>query len=106
MNLPRYSDVPGGIFDKFMVKFNPDRPDLALGDILSKLLLYAIVLAGLFFFVRLIVSGFAYLTSAGDSGKIQSASKNLVNAAIGLLVVVCAYFIAQIIQQVFGINIL
>ena len=67
---------------------------------------FAIIGAGLFFFVRLISAGYTYLTSLGESAKIQSASKELLNAIIGLLIVVSAFFIAQIVQVIFGINIL
>ncbi len=76
------------------------------GDIVSRILLFAILGAGLYFFVRLISAGYTYLTSLGEPAKIQSASKELLNAVIGLLVVISAYFIAQIIQVVLGIKIL
>ncbi len=93
--------VPENIrFSKFQ-----DYETLA-GDVVSRLLTFAIIGAGLFFFVRLISAGYTYLTSLGESAKIQSASKELLNAIIGLLIVVSAFFIAQIVQVIFGINIL
>ncbi len=79
--------------------------DLA-GQVVSRLLLFAIAGAGLFFFVRLISTGYSYLTSLGEPAKIQSASKELLNAIVGLLIVISAFFVAQIIQIVFGIKIL
>jgi len=77
-----------------------------LGVLVSQILLYAIVIAGLIFFVKLLMAGFGYLTSAGDPGKLQSTSKSLINAAIGLFLVFTTFFIAQILQVIFGINIL
>lgn len=74
--------------------------------VVSRLLTFAIVGAGLFFFVRLISAGYGYLTNAGDQNKIQNASKELLNAVVGLLVVISAYFIIQIIQVIFGIKVL
>ncbi len=81
-------------------------PDVFLGYYVARILTFAIALSGLFFFVRLISAGYTYLTNAGDQNKIQSASKELVNALIGLLVVISAYFIIQVIQTIFGIEIL
>lgn len=73
------------------------------GDIVSRLLTFAIIAAGLFFFVKLISAGYTYLTSLGEPAKIQSASKELTNALVGLLVVISTFFVAQILQVVFGI---
>ncbi len=77
-----------------------------LGLVVSRLILFAIIGAGLFFFVRLISAGYSYLTSLGDSVKIQSATKELTNAVVGLLIIISAFFLAQILEVVFGINIL
>ncbi len=79
---------------------------LSIGGIVSLILAFAMVGAGLFFFVKLISAGFTFLTSSGDAGKIQAATKELTNAIIGLLVVICAYFLAQILQVVLGVTIL
>lgn len=92
---------PPGLKPEFV-----DSESLNLGGIISRLLPFAIIVAGLFFFVKLIVAGFSYLTSAGDSAKIQSATKNLTNAGLGLLIVLTAYFLAQILEVVLGVKIL
>ncbi len=95
-----------GITDPAGTKFKiADYADLP-GLVVSRLLTFAIIGAGLFFFVRLISAGYSYLTSLGEPAKIQSASKELLNAVIGLLIIISSYFIVQIIQVVFGINIL
>jgi hypothetical protein len=113
INLPRYSDVPVdpnrqnlSVVDRFMTLFSPDTPGSSLGKLISRVILFAIIAAGLFFFFQLIFSGYQYLTSGGDSAKVQAASKQLTNATIGLLIVVTSYFLAQIIEVVFGINFL
>ncbi len=77
-----------------------------VGDLVSFFLRYAIIGAGLLFFVRLILAGYSYMTSAGDSGKTQNAIKEISNAVVGLLIVLCAFFIAQVLQVTFGIKIL
>lgn len=105
VQIPGYSsDVPNNILRNFAVKFTPNVTDFSLSRAVSRALPIAIMASGLFFFVKLVFSGFSYLTSAGDSAKIQAATKNLTNAGIGLVVVISAYFLAQIIQTVFGVN--
>ena len=91
---------------KFWGVVNESVNEDLLGQVVSRLLAFAIVGAGLFFFVRLISAGYAYLTSLGEPTKIQSASKELLNAVVGLLIVISAFFISQILQVVFGIKIL
>jgi hypothetical protein len=106
LSIPGYKDVPGGIYNNFVAKFTPNNPSSSLASLVSRLLAYAIIVAGLLFFAKLLMAGFSYLTSAGDSGKVAAATKNITNAALGLFVVICAFFIAQILQGVFGIQIL
>lgn len=77
-----------------------------LADVVARLLLFAILSAGIFFLVRLISAGYTYLTSLGDSAKIQSATKEITHALIGLLVILSSYFVIQILQVIFGLKIL
>jgi hypothetical protein len=74
-------------------------------DIISRALLFAIPIAGLIFFVNLVMAGFSLLTSTGDPGKIQSATKSLLNSLIGLVIVISVYFILRIIKNIFGLNV-
>lgn len=78
--------------------------DTFLGDLTSRVLLYAIILAGFYFFVRLLLGGFMLLTSGGDPAKINSGKSSITAATIGLIIVVSTFFIAQILKTVLGIN--
>lgn len=89
-----------------IAQFRFTSSDNLVGNVVSRLLLYSIILGGMIFFVKLVMAGYGYLTSAGDSNKIAAASKNLVNAAIGLFLIFITFFIAQILQVILGINIL
>lgn len=103
VQLPNYSDTPS--LKNFGDLFVPgNNYDLALGILVSRLLTFAIAGVGIFFFVRIISAGYGYLTNAGDQNKIQSASKELTNALIGLLLVISAFFIFQAILTIFGIS--
>lgn len=80
--------------------------DTLAGDVISRALLFAISLAGLYFFYVLITSGVSYMTSSGDEIRLKQIQKQLVNGIYGLLIVIAAYFIMQIIQKITGTNIL
>lgn len=79
--------------------------DKFIGSLISRLLLFTIILVGTIFFLKIINAGYIYLTSIGEPAKIQSATKEITNAAIGLLLSISVFFIIQIIQTIFGIKI-
>jgi hypothetical protein len=79
--------------------------DKTIGDVLTALLPYIFVLAGIILFGYLIMGGFAFLTSAGDPEKIKTAQKKLVNAIIGFVIIFAAYWLVQILEEVLGIGI-
>lgn len=83
---------------------NLTNPDTFLGSLISRFLVYAIALSGMYFLIKLTIAGFVFLTSQGDSGKVESAQKTIINSLVGLVVVISGYFIAQILQSVLGIN--
>ena len=80
-------------------------PNTFIGILTSRFMTYAIAIAGLYFFVRIIISGFSLMTSSGDQAKVAASKQALTNSLIGLIIVVSAFFLGQIIQYVFGINI-
>ncbi len=75
-------------------------------DILSRVLSFAIGGAGLYFLYILITAGYTFISSMGDEAKVRGVHKQVSNALLGLLVVVCSYFILQIVQKILGLNIL
>lgn len=77
-----------------------------LVTLVGRILLFAIIIAGFTFLVRIIMAGFTLLTAAGEPGKIKSATQSLTHAITGLIIVISAFFLAQIIQYVFGLQIL
>lgn len=85
---------------------NFNNPNTLLGDITSRVLIFAVSLAGMIFLYKLVMGGFGYLTSAGDPAKIQSSTKEITNGLIGLLIITTAFFLIQIAQTVFGIKII
>ncbi len=74
--------------------------------ILSRLLPYLMTFGGLILFIMLIWGGFEMLTGAANP-KSQEAGKQRINAAIiGFILLFSSYWIAQLVQTIFGISIL
>jgi len=65
----------------------------AVGKIVS-LLSY---IAGAVAVIMIIISGFNYITSAGDSNKVNSAKNTLIYAAVGLTIAVLAQVIVNLV---------
>ena len=78
----------------------------SIGDIVSALLPYIYVLAGLGLLVMLIAGGIGLMTGGGDPGKIKVGYGKIVNAVIGFLIVFISYFVVQLVEVILGVNIL
>lgn len=76
------------------------------GGIVSELITgYAFPLAGMVLFVMLIWGGFEMMTSS-VSGKKDAGRQRMTAALIGFMLLFSSYWIAQLIQTIFGVNFL
>lgn len=80
-------------------------PFSTLGEVLNVLVPTSIIVAGLAALVFLILGGFQYLTSGGDKIAAQAARDRIIYAIIGLVIIVAAVALIQVIGAVFGFNI-
>jgi len=55
------------------------------------------LLAGIIAVIVIIISGFKYVASGGDSGAVASAKNTLLYAIVGLVVVILAFTITQFV---------
>jgi len=94
-------EVKDSVFPESLLK----NPNLTLGDIISVLIPYAYALAGIILFVLLILGGFSYLTSGGDPKKVEMAQGKITHALMGFLIIFLAYWLAQLLEIIFGIQI-
>ena len=76
------------------------------GCIFRNILRLAVPLLGLALFVLLLVGGFQYMTAGGDPKQTQKAAGTITTAVIGIVVVIGAWFIFQILNALTGINLL
>ena len=96
MNLPG----PGG------PATGPDFKTAKLGDIISAFLPYIFVFSGLMLFLFLIFGGFQLLASGGNPESVKSGQGKVTGALIGFIIIFVAYWLTEILQIVFGIDIL
>lgn len=76
-----------------------------LGSILSDLLPYIYVIAGLLLLVLLIAGGFSLMTSAGNPDKMKAGYGKITSALTGFFIIFVSYIVALLVQTIFGIDI-
>ena len=111
--------VPGGgggqaalttaAFETFNTTIFGKKPDAALytpKGIIGKLLPYLLTFGGLILFVMIIWGGFEMLSGASDPKSQEAGKQRMTAAVIGFILLFASYWLAQIVQAVFGLSIL
>lgn len=86
-------------------KIDLSNPNLTIGDIISAILPYIFIFAGLILFFLLISSGFQLLTAGGNPENQKKAQAKITSAFIGFVIIFLSYWITQIIGAILGIQI-
>ena len=55
------------------------------------------VIVGVIAVIMIIVGGFRYITSGGDSGKVSAAKSTIIYAIVGLIIVAVAQFVVRFV---------
>jgi len=85
----------------------PDaRGNFTLGGIIGGILPYLLTLAGLILFGMLIGGGFTMLAGAADKESQEKGKKMITSSLVGFFIIFLTYWIAQILQVIFKVNIL
>lgn len=77
-----------------------------LGGIIGNILPYLLTIAGLILFMMLVMGGFTMLAGAADKDSQEKGKKMITSSLVGFFVIFAAYWIAQLLQVIFKINIL
>jgi uncharacterized membrane protein YphA (DoxX/SURF4 family) len=77
-----------------------------LGKVLTTLIGFLTTLAGLMFLVYFLLAALSWITAGGEKGKIETAKSQMINSAIGLIIVIATYAIVGIVGGVLGLDIL
>ena len=67
---------------------------------------YIFTFAGIFLFAMLLWGGFEMLLSASDPKKQEAGKQRMIAALIGFLIIFSAFWLARIVETIFGISIL
>ena len=95
-------DIPYGDYNRALGTTAGD----SLGSIVNSFLPSLLTIAGLILFAMLVAGGFTMLAGAADKESQEKGKKQITSALFGFLVIFLAYWIAQILQVIFKINIL
>ena len=79
--------------------------NFTFGGLISALISFVILVAFLAAFFYLLWGGFTWITSGGDEGGISAARNRIVQALIGLTIVVAVWAIFQLVETFFGITV-
>lgn len=74
--------------------------------ILSLIIGVMTVVAGIWFIFQFIIGAFSWLTAGSDKTAIENAQKRIMNSVIGLVVVVAAIFLVDLLGRLIGLEIL
>lgn len=77
-----------------------------LGAVVSDVLPYVYVAAGLAMFVVLIFGGIELMLASGDQGKMQAGYGKIKAALVGFFLVFLSFAIVQLLQTVLGFKVL
>ncbi len=73
---------------------------------MSNVIAIVTALASLMFIYYFIMAAISWINSGGDSGKLQTARNQMLNAVLGLVLLVASYAIVGLIGTLFGLDLL
>lgn len=90
--------TPGG--------FTEPVQNITIAQIIGAAITLILVVAAIVFFFMLVIGGIKWITSGGDKGQTESARNQITAALIGLVIIFAAWAIVQLLQALFGVNLL
>jgi len=93
-----------GILGKFGLDIN-SVIDL-FNKVISNIIAILTIVGGLWFILMFIIGAFSWLTAGSDKTAVENAQKKLTHAVIGLVIVVVAIFLIDLLGRLLGLEIL
>ena len=78
---------------------------IVIGNLVSAIGGLLFLFAFLLTFLYLLTGGVAWVTSAGDKSKLETARDKITNALVGLVIVAAAYAVFSLVGQFFGLDV-
>jgi len=76
-----------------------------LENLVSRIISLSVAASGIALLVVLTIAGFKFLTSGGEPKAIQSASQAVTWALLGMLFLVIAWLVLQLIESITGVQV-
>lgn len=92
-----YADICPEQFKDNLCALKPSKTSEIVGNIVTSLLIVAIILALIF----LVFGGIKWITSGGDKAKLDSARSHITASIVGLIIALLALAIVNLISFVF-----
>jgi hypothetical protein len=70
-----------------------DKAPTSLTDLVNQIIPAVGLVAGILVFIYLVVSGFYFLTANGNADQAKKGQTGIINAVIGLVIILAAYWI-------------
>ncbi len=71
-------------------------------NLISDIIKIILGLIGVIFLILIIISGFEWMMSGGDSEKIKKARSRIKNAVIGIIIIVFSYILVSLVFSLIG----
>jgi len=75
-----------------------------LARIISRIIGLLTIVAAVYFVILLITSAISVMQSGGDKGKLEVARNRMLTAVVGIVIVVAAIFVFNIIANMLGLD--
>jgi len=79
----------------FLNPFITNNPQQTLSTLIGRVIGIILTIAAIVAFVYLLIAGFNYITAGGDAAKAQTARVGIVNALIGIVIIIVAYLVLR-----------
>ena len=95
-----------GPLGTFTVEEAVDTAINLFNKVMSNIVGFMTIVAGIWFIFQFIIGAFGWLTAAGDKAKVQASQTKITHSIIGLAIVVAAVFLIDLIGTLLGLKIL
>jgi hypothetical protein len=96
----------GGIATEGIAAFNTAEPLTGLEIWISQIISLVTTIGSITFVFIFLLGAFKWISAGDDSGKLQKARDQMVQAVIGLVIMVAGYAIIGLVGEMIGIKIL
>jgi cytochrome bd-type quinol oxidase subunit 2 len=78
--------------------------ETTIGDFTNILFPFLTTVGALLFLSMLLIGAFTMITAGGDTERVKKAQQTMKYAVLGIVIVLVAYTIVQLVSSIFGIN--